>query len=169
MAERNDVPHKIAEVLRAVAGKTEKKYFTSAVILAAGSSTRMMGESKQFILIDGIPAVARSVMEFDKSPCIDEIIIVSKKDEMALYNDFADTYNIQNPLKVIEGGETRQESARKGVDAVDDRSKFINSSCDKPLIASYDGVLTTIEVVSVISPPKSARTFSPVRVSMAST
>ena len=63
MAERNDVPHKIAEVLRAVAGKTEKKYFTSAVILAAGSSTRMMGESKQFIEIDGIPAVARTVME----------------------------------------------------------------------------------------------------------
>ncbi len=125
MAERNDVPHKIAEVLRAVAGKTEKKYFTSAVILAAGSSTRMMGESKQFIEIDGIPAVARTVMEFDKSPCIDEIIIVAKKDEIELYEGFTETYKLQNPLKIVEGGETRQDSARLGSDAVSERAKYI--------------------------------------------
>ena len=30
MAERTNTPHKIAEVLRAIIGKTEKKYFTSA-------------------------------------------------------------------------------------------------------------------------------------------
>ena len=125
MAERNDFPHKVAEVLRAVAGKTDKKYFTSAVILAAGSSTRMNGESKQFIEIGGIPAVARSVMEFDNSPCIDEIVIVAKKDEINLYSDFAEKYKLQNPLKVVEDGETRQESARLGSDAVSDKTKFI--------------------------------------------
>ena len=87
MAERTDTPHKIAEVLRAIAGKTDKKYFTSAIILAAGSSTRMNGESKQFIEIEGLPVVARSVIAFDKSPCIDEIVIVVKKDEMPLMKD----------------------------------------------------------------------------------
>ena len=52
MAERQDKPHKIAEVLRAVIGKNEKKYYTSAVILAAGSSTRMGGDStKQSLLL----------------------------------------------------------------------------------------------------------------------
>lgn len=125
MAERTDMPHKIAEVLRAAAGKSGKKYFTSAIILAAGSSTRMNGESKQFIEIDGLPAVARSVIEFDNSPCIDEIIIVAKKDEIPLYDGFAEKYNIKNPLKVVEGGETRQESARFGSDAVSDKSKYV--------------------------------------------
>ena len=125
MAERNDFPHKIAEVLRAAAGKTDKKYFTSAVILAAGSSTRMNGKSKQFIEVGGIPAVARSVMEFDRSPCIDEIIVVAKKDEMELYSDFAETYKLRNPFKVVEGGETRQESARLGSDAVSEKAKYI--------------------------------------------
>ena len=125
MAERNDVPHKIAEVLRAVAGKTDKKYFTSVIILAAGSSTRMNGESKQFIAVDGIPAVARSVMEFDRSPCINEIIIVAKKDEIELYEGFAEKYKLKCPIKVVEGGETRQESARLGSDVVSTKSKFV--------------------------------------------
>lgn len=126
MSERQDVPHKIAEVFRAIIGKTDKKYFTSAVILAGGSSSRMGGKStKQFLEIEGIPVVARTVMKFDSSDLIDEIIIVAKADEIEKYADFAKAYNIKKPFKVIEGGATRQESARHGVDAVDGKSKFI--------------------------------------------
>ena len=126
MSERQDVPHKIAEVIRAVIGKTDKKYYTSAVILAGGSSSRMGGEStKQFLMIEGMPVVARTVIQFDRSGLIDEIIVVAKADEVEKYADFAKTYNIQKPFKVVEGGATRQESARCGVDAVNDKSKFI--------------------------------------------
>ncbi len=125
MAERNDIPHKIAEVLRAAAGKKEKKYFTSAIILAAGSSTRMNGESKQFLMLGEMPVVARTVIEFERSNCIDEIIIVAKKEEISLYEAFAEKYSITKPLKVVEGGETRQESARLGSDAVSTKSKFV--------------------------------------------
>lgn len=125
MAERTDMPHKIAEVVRAAAGKKGKKYYTSAIVLAAGASTRMNGESKQFIELDGIPIVARSVIELDRSPCIDEIIIVAKKDELSMYEGFAETYKLQNPIKVVEGGETRQESARIGSDAVSAKSKYV--------------------------------------------
>ena len=125
MSERTDTPHKIAEVLRAVAGKMDKKYFTSAIILAAGSSTRMNGGSKQFLSLNGLPVVARTVIEFDRSDCIDEIVIVAKKDEIPLYDSFAEKYGIRKPLKVVEGGETRQESARLGSDAVSPKSKFV--------------------------------------------
>lgn len=125
MSERTDTPHKIAEVLRAVAGKMDKKYFTSAIILAAGSSTRMNGGSKQFLSLNGLPVVARTVIEFDRSECIDEIVIVAKKDEIPLYDSFAEKYGVKKPLKVVEGGETRQESARLGSDAVSPKSKFV--------------------------------------------
>ena len=125
MAERTDIPHKVAEILRAVAGKTDKKYYTSAIILAAGSSTRMNGTSKQFLRIQGLPIVARTVLEFDGSECIDEIIVVAKEDELSLYDDFAAKYSLTKPFKVVLGGETRQESARLGSDAVNEKSKFI--------------------------------------------
>ena len=126
MAERTDTPHKIAEVLRAFIGKSEKKYFTSAIILAAGSSTRMGdGVSKQFLSVDGLPVVARTVIEFDKSEFISEIIVVCKKDEIDMYDGFAEKYSIKTPFKVVEGGSTRQESARFGSDAVDAKAKYI--------------------------------------------
>ena len=126
MPERQDNPHKIAEIFRAIIGKPEKKHFTSAVILAAGSSTRMGGTStKQFIELDGMPVVARSLKVFESSELIDEIIVVAKADEISKYDGFAEKYGITKPFKVIEGGSTRQESARCGVDAVDERSKFI--------------------------------------------
>ncbi len=126
MAERKDTAHKIAEVLRATTGKTGKKYYTSAVILAAGSSTRMGGDStKQFIELCGMPVVARTVLEFERSPLIDEIIVVAKADEVSKYDGFVEEYKITKPFKVIEGGETRQISARNGVDAVNDKSKYI--------------------------------------------
>ena len=126
MTERQDKPHKVAEVLRAVIGKTDKKHFTSAVILAAGSSTRMGGDStKQFLELAGMPVVARTTLMFDKSPLINEIIIVAKEDEVAKYDDFVSTYKISKPFKVVVGGATRQASARCGVDAVDDKSKYI--------------------------------------------
>ncbi len=125
MIEKNDMTHKIAEVFRAAAGKKEKKYFTSAVILAAGSSTRMGGDSKQFLMLGDLPVVVRTVIEFDRSPCIDEIIIVAKNEEIPLYDSFSEKYPITKPVKVVVGGETRQESARLGSDAVSSKSKFI--------------------------------------------
>ncbi len=125
MAERKDIPHKIAEVLRAVAGKSEKKYYTSAVILAAGSSTRMGGVKKQFITINGLSVVARTVIEFEKSPLIDEIVLVCRSDEVSEYDGFTEKHGIKKPFKIIEGGNTRQESARFGSDAVNEKSKFI--------------------------------------------
>ena len=126
MTERQDKPHKVAEVLRAVIGKAEKKHFTSAVILAAGSSTRMGGNStKQFLELAGMPIVARTILAFERSPLIDEIIVVAKEDEVEKYDDFPNIYGITKPFKAIVGGETRQESARCGVDAVNDKSKYI--------------------------------------------
>lgn len=126
MTERTDTPHKIAEALRALIGKTNKKYFTSAVILAAGSSTRMgEGKSKQFSELGGIPVVARTVSVFDKSEFINEIIVVAKESELDKYEGFAEKYGLTTPFRVIAGGETRQDSARIGVDAVNDKSKFI--------------------------------------------
>lgn len=125
MPERKDLPHKIADVLRAIGGHKEPKKYTSAVILAAGSSTRMNGQSKQFITLDGMPIIARTVMQFEAAECINEIILVVKSDEEHMYADFPEKYGITKPFSTVIGGETRQESARLGSDAVSGKSRFI--------------------------------------------
>ncbi len=117
---------KIAGVLRAVAGTPHPKNFTSVVICAAGSSTRMGdGTSKQFLMLDGIPVVARTLMAYEAASCIHEIIVVAKKDETELYQDLKKSYRITKLTKVVTGGDTRQDSARNGSDHVDKKAKYV--------------------------------------------
>lgn len=117
---------KIASVLRAIAGKPDPKNFTSAVICAAGSSTRMgSGTTKQFMELDGLPIVARTLMAYEAADTIHEIIVVAKEDEIPLYENFSERYGITKLKKVVTGGETRQDSARLGSDEVDERCKFV--------------------------------------------
>ena len=73
--------HQITDTLRAICGAKNRIEPTSAIIVASGSSTRMgQGVSKQMILLDDIPVVARTIMAFDNCEYISEIIVVAKED-----------------------------------------------------------------------------------------
>ena len=127
--KKTPVTKKIAGILRAVAGTPDPKNFTTAVICAAGSSTRMealMGETrKQFIELGGMPVVARTLKAFEEANTVHEIIVVAREDELSLYEGFKETYGLTKLSKVVKGGSTRQESARLGSDEVDERCRFI--------------------------------------------
>ena len=126
---KTPVTKKIAGILRAVAGTPDPKNFTSAVICAAGSSTRMeklMGEPrKQFMELGGLPVVARTLMAYEAANTIHEIIVVAHEDELPLYEGFKETYGLSKLTKIVKGGATRQESARLGSDEVNEKCKYI--------------------------------------------
>lgn len=89
---------------------------TSAIIAAAGSGTRMKSEvSKQFISIGGIPVLIRTLLAFDAAGEIDEVVIVTKAEDIATIVDMTKKYNIKKVVSVICGGETRQASVRLGL------------------------------------------------------
>lgn len=119
------LPRRIASVLKAVSGKPDPKYFTSAVIVAAGSSTRMAGGSKQMMMLCGMPVIVHTLRAFDDTPCIHEIILVAKKSEIGDYDELIRAYGLKKIVSVIPGGMTRQESVRLGLDAVNPKSAFI--------------------------------------------
>lgn len=125
-AKKKSQPNKLAGILRIIAGKPAIKNYTTAVIVAAGKSTRMGdGVSKQFMELDGIPVVARTLMAYEACECIHEIIVVAKEDEIPLYDELKEKYGITKLTEVVKGGETRQESARNGSDAVSTEAKYI--------------------------------------------
>lgn len=119
------LPRRIAAVLKAVAGKPDPKYFTSAVIVAAGSSTRMGGGSKQLAELCGIPVIVHTLRAFESTPCIHEIVVVARKSEIDLYRELIEAYSLTKITAIIAGGKTRQESVRLGLDAVDPKSAYI--------------------------------------------
>ena len=72
----------IKKVLNFLVPNKKQPDFTSAVIVAGGSSTRLgEGVSKQMLELRGIPVVVRSLLAFENCPDIDEIIVVAKADE----------------------------------------------------------------------------------------
>ncbi len=123
-----------------IANKTEDfllsrfKPYTSAVITVGGSGTRMKSENgttKQFIEIHGIPVVVRTLLEFQKSPYIDEIVIVAKADELNFYTEIINEYNLSKVRRITKGGKTRQESVLNGFKAISHKSEYV---------AIHDGV-----------------------------
>lgn len=103
----------------------KKPHFTSAVIVAGGSSTRMGGVSKQLLKLGDIPVIVHTLMAFERTPEIDEIIVVAKEDELGLYKDFKTAYGITKLKKAVTGGDSRQKSAERGFSAISDKSRYV--------------------------------------------
>ena len=117
---------KIAGIFRAVSGSPHPKNFTSAVIAAAGSSVRFGGDlTKQMTELCGVPLIVHTLRAYEKCPCIHEIIIVAKKNEIDEYAGICKSEGFTKVSAVIPGGYTRQDSVLKGLDAVSKKSKFI--------------------------------------------
>jgi 2-C-methyl-D-erythritol 4-phosphate cytidylyltransferase len=123
MKKEHRFVHGVADFIRAIAGKN-KHESTSAVIVAAGDSSRM-GENKQFVTLDGIPVIARTVEAFEKSECIKEIIIVTRKEDISNIIDLCEKHKFRKVAAVVPGGTTRQESVKLGFDEVSDKSYFV--------------------------------------------
>lgn len=103
-----------------------KRVYVSAIILAAGSGTRMGGSvTKQWLDIGGIPAVVRSLLAFDACKSVKEIILCVKRDELQRYEGLAKKYNIRKIRKTVVGKETRQLSALEGFKNVSEKATFV--------------------------------------------
>ncbi len=100
----------------------------SAIILAAGSGTRMgteSGSTKQWLEIDGIPAVVRSLSVFQSCKHVKEIIVCAKSDELSMYNGLKDKYGITKLKCVIPGGKTRMLSAFEGFKRISNNTTHV--------------------------------------------
>lgn len=96
----------------------------SAVILAAGSSTRM-GTDKSVLTLDGIPVIIRAVQAFEKHDLVDEIIVVTREESVPMIADLCAQYALKKVRRVMAGGATRAESSLIGVTAVDKKAEYI--------------------------------------------
>ena len=117
---------KISGVLRAVTGSPHPKNFTSAIIAAAGMSSRFGGETtKQMTKICGKPLLLHTLMAYQEADCIHEIILVAKKEEIPQWEKLCRALCLPKLSKIVEGGETRQISVLNGLDEVSKKSRFV--------------------------------------------
>ena len=98
-----------------------------AIIPAAGVGARMSSnKAKQFIDLCGKPILAVTLNHFQKCSLVDKIVVVVSKDDVDYCNrEIVDRYKQSKVCKVVAGGKRRQDSVKKGLEAVDDLCKWV--------------------------------------------
>lgn len=119
---------------------TENKVNKNAVpviIVAAGSSTRMKGVSKPFALVSGLPVIVRSLLAFERSPYISNIVLVTKQEFILQMQNYADEFAITKLTDIVEGGSNRQESVLCGFKSIKNADKVLIHDAARPLVSSF--------------------------------
>ncbi|VAX17143.1 2-C-methyl-D-erythritol 4-phosphate cytidylyltransferase [hydrothermal vent metagenome] len=109
---------------------------TVAIIPAGGAGKRFnknkADTKKQFIELEGIPILARTLIALSKAPQIDEIIVVVPPGGIDYTRiEIVEKYDIPKVSAIAVGGDTRQESMSNGL-------KHVAKNID--LILVHDGV-----------------------------
>ncbi|MEX2014105.1 MAG: 2-C-methyl-D-erythritol 4-phosphate cytidylyltransferase [Parcubacteria group bacterium] len=93
-------------------------YKNIVIILAAGRGLRFENETpKAFVKISGRPVLSHTLQKFDQHKEIDGIIIVTQSPLLKLCEDLILEEGFKKVLKIIPGGEARQDSTWAGLKA----------------------------------------------------
>ena len=87
-----------------------------AVIVAAGSASRMGGIDKVMAPLGGEPVILRTVRAFQETDAIREIVIVTREDLIMPVSDLC--AGLDKVKAVVVGGGSRQESVWLGLNAL---------------------------------------------------
>lgn len=94
-----------------------------AVVVAAGSGTRMQLEKKKgvasdnkvFLEVGGMPVLAHTLLAFEACRAIDQIVVVTRECDIPLCKKLADEFGITKLKSIVCGGQTRQASVKNGL------------------------------------------------------
>ena len=94
----------------------------AAVIVAAGSASRMGGIDKVMAPLNGEPMIARTVRAFQNCDAISEIVVVTREDLILPITSLC--AQMDKVQAVVAGGSSRQESVHLGLNALSDKCKL---------------------------------------------
>lgn len=116
----------------------------SVIIVAAGNGKRMKSAiAKQYLDLKGRSILSYTIDKFEESPVVNEIILVTGKDEIEyVKTEIIDRYGFTKVKSIVEGGSERQYSVENGLNNVSD-------DCD--IVMIHDGVRPFIEENSIVT------------------
>ena len=99
--------------------------FVSAIIVAAGGSTRMgTAGSKQFIPLLERPVIEYTLRAFQDCKLISEIVVVSREQDAQQIKEIADSNGISKVKAVVNGGDSRAHSVKNGIAAASSGAEY---------------------------------------------
>lgn len=112
----------------------------AALVVAAGSSTRMGGVNKLLQPLEGVPVLVRTLAALQVAGSVDEIVVAAREEDVLEISQLCRTYGLTKCTKVIRGGESRVHSALLAA---------LEASPEMELLAVHDGArpLVTPELI----------------------
>jgi 2-C-methyl-D-erythritol 4-phosphate cytidylyltransferase len=117
-----------------------------AILPAAGLGTRMAGpQPKQFLELDGVPILIHSLRAFAGVQRITAIYVAVRRTEMERVEAQVAEHGFQGRVRVVEGGDNRQESVANALAALESDLK---AEADD-LVLVHDAVRPLIDAATI--------------------
>jgi len=102
-----------------------------AIVVAGGRGTRFGGHRpKQFLELNGAPVIVQTLRQFERAGEIQNVIVVLPADQTAGFESLIKKFDLKKVSHVVAGGETRAQSVRNGLAAIEQAN----------IVAVHDGV-----------------------------
>lgn len=110
--------------------------YCSAVIVAAGTASRMQGIDKVMAKLSGEPLLLHTIRAFEACSLVQEVVVVTRQDLLQPVADLCAVHGSSKVKAIVTGGENRTASVIAGLDHVAQK---------KGLVAIHDGARPLLE------------------------
>jgi len=120
------------------------------IIPAAGLGTRMSSassslksKSKQFFELQGTPILVHTLRKFAACKEVDEIVVALRKNETPGFQKQIEKEKFSKPLRIVEGGEHRQNSVSNALAAI--------KAADDDIVLVHDAVRPFVDQETIVN------------------
>ena len=120
------------------------------IIPAAGLGTRMSAASgaprsktKQFFELQGTPILVHTLRKFAQCDAVSELVVALRKNETATFQKQIEPENFRKPLRVVEGGEHRQNSVANAIATIE--------AADDDIVLVHDAVRPFVDQETIVN------------------
>lgn len=129
---------------------------TTALIMAAGTGERFHKEvPKQFCPLNGCPALAWSIRAFSAAEAVNNVVVVITPGLERRAAEMVEEEGFKDICRIVPGGETRQESVNKALEALtDDVSHVLVHDAARPCVSArlIETVTAALETSAAVVP-----------------
>ena len=93
---------------------------------------------KQFMMLEGSPILMHTIRKLAASPTVAEIVVALRQEDLEWAQELLDGQRPSKPVRLVEGGETRQQSVENSLATLDPGNT--------ELVAVHDAVRPFIEL-----------------------
>jgi 2-C-methyl-D-erythritol 4-phosphate cytidylyltransferase len=106
-----------------------------AIVVGGGRGIRFGGDRpKQFLELNGTPIIVHTLRQFELSRQIGQVVVVLPAPEVAPFQSLVEQFDLRKISRVVAGGETRAQSVKLGLAAIDQAEVVAVHDAVRPLV-----------------------------------